>query len=219
MKRRFGRVMAVGGITVLLLLSGGCSWLGTNDDAYKQSKMNSPLEAPPEISLPTRNGAYDVPRAKAPPVAAPESGTLEEIRIDHDGSLRWLSAPMLTPGQAWKKVLDFWKEHKVGLVESDGAAKMLKTEWIETKAGIPTKGLKDLFKKAMGDDSDLVLRDQYRVRIEQADKGVRIYLTQRGAVLTKGKDGVAHWEMRQPEPETEARMLQALQLYLAHSLE
>ncbi len=217
--RRLVRTWLAAAATGWLMLLGGCAWLGPDENAYKQSKMNPPLEAPPEITLPTRSGAYDVPRAKAPPVASPESGQLEEIRIERDGSLRWLSAPMLTPEQAWEKVLAFWKSRKVALAESDGASKMLKTEWIETKAGIPTEGIKDLFKKAIGDDSDLVLRDQYRVRIEKADKGVRIYLTQRGAVLTKGKDGVARWQMRQPEPETEARMLQALQLYLAHSLE
>ncbi len=207
--------------SMALILLAGCSWLGPREDAYKESKLEPPLEAPPDITLPPKNRAYAIPRAKAPAECAEASGdgakASPAIRIQRDGQLRWLDTP-LSPDEAWKKVLAFWKQRDVKLAEQDEALRMLKTEWLETRQGLPSEGLKGLVRKALGGDSDLVLRDQYRVRVEDAGNGrSRIYLTHRGAYLTAGKDGVARWEMRQPEPEAEGEMLQRLQLYLAHS--
>ncbi len=204
----------------ILILVAGCSWLGPREDAYKESKLEPSLEAPPEITLPPKNNAYAIPKAEAPA----NCGKTEEggkgapaIQIKRDAQLRWLDAPY-GPDEAWKKVLAFWKQRDVELAEQDEQLKLLKTEWIEARQGLPSKGLKNLVKKALGGDSDLVLRDQYRVRVEDAGNGrSNIYLTHRGAYLTAGKDGATRWEMRQPEPEAEGEMLQALQLFLAHS--
>ncbi len=210
---------------VFLLLTNGCSLMPNNEDDYKKSRANPTLEEPPEISLPTPNAAYKIPKSSAPKIeksSSTGSSKLAEggsssgkIELKRDGSLRWLDVP-IAANKVWPMVVEFWINQDVKLAESDAKLAMLETEWVESKAGIPTEGLKDLFKKAVGSDSDLALRDKYRLRIRTENDASQIYLTHRGAVLTHAKGDAPHWEMRQPEPEREAEMLRRLQLFLSH---
>ena len=210
---------------ISLLLVSGCSLLPSSTEGdYEKSRANPKLEEPPEISLPTPSAAYQIPKASAPKISKPEKSKQErsetdpsdaKVELNRDGSLRWLTVPMAAD-KLWPLVLEFWKEADVKLAESDDKLGMLETEWVESKAGIPTEGLKDLLKKAVGSDSDLALRDRYRVRVRAKGDTALVFLTHRGAVLTHAGGDTPHWEMRQPEPEREAEMLRRLQLFLSH---
>ncbi|HBS25916.1 MAG TPA: hypothetical protein DD827_02115 [Gammaproteobacteria bacterium] len=214
----FSRLNSALTLCILVLVSG-CSLMPNNEDDYTKSRANPTLEEPPEISLPTPNAAYKIPKSAAPKVESPQSAesgsSSEKIELRRDGSLRWLDVPIAS-NEVWQMVVAFWKDQDVKLAESDAKLAMLETEWIESKAGIPTEGLKGLLKKAVGSDSDLALRDKYRLRIRTENNASQIYLTHRGAVLTHAKGDTPHWEMRQPEPEREAEMLRRLQLFLSH---
>lgn len=205
---------------LILLLGSGCSLLpASTDDDYAKSRANPKLEEPPEISLPTPSAAYKIPKSAAPKIAESNDAKGEsagaEIELKRDGSVRWLDVPR-TADKLWPQILAFWKDSDTKLAESDEKLAMLETEWVESKAGIPTEGLKNLLKKAVGSGSDLVLRDKYRLRIRAEEDVSKIFLTHRGAVLTHAKGDTPQWEMRQPEPEREAEMLRQLQLFLSH---
>jgi len=205
---------------------------GADRDAYKKSKRVKLLEEPPEIVLPKRDASFDIPNVEQGTVSkkandqevAPNDTTEPEsnptavpdspfIGLQRDGSLQWLSVEAV-PEVLWQRLLTFWKDSQVKVIESNSKQGTIKTDWIVSKAGlVEKKAGNNIF--VGGSNGDLILRDQFRMRLERAEVGSSVFISHVGAEKTKDSDGSEQWKLRPVSPELEAEMLTRLQQYLA----
>lgn len=198
---------------IMVMAMPGCSLFPEKEDVFKDSRSNAPLEAPPGIKLPGRNGAYDIPEPGADLSAGPLADS--DMRIERDGQLQWLSTKVAA-SELWGTLLAFWKEQNIKLEEADRSLGLIKTSWVESAAGLPRAGLKGMVSKALG-TSEVGVRDQYSMRLEPDGKNSRIYLSHRGAVMKNSAGQGAGWELSQADPDQAGAMLTRLRLFLQHN--
>ncbi len=220
---------------VLTASLASCSLLPDADrDAYKKSKRIKSLEEPPEIVLPKRDASFDIPNVEQGTVSkkandqevAPNDTTETEskptavpgspfIGLQRDGQFQWLSVEAV-PETLWQRLLAFWKDSQVKVIESNSKQGTIKTDWIVSKAGLVEKKAGDnIFVSGSNGNGDLILRDQFRMRLERAEVGSKIFISHVGAEKTKDSDGSERWKLRPARPDLEAEMLTRLQQYLA----
>jgi outer membrane protein assembly factor BamC len=230
--------------TILLLLTASlasCSLFSNSDrEAYKASKRVKLLEEPPEIVLPERDASFDVPdvepgaiskKANDEKVAVPADTDAKPVapaaassavvpvspgvQMHRDGQSRWLSVEV-APETLWSSLLNFWKENQTKVVESDAKLGTIKTDWAVSAAGLMEKNAgNNAFVGAS--NGDLVLRNQFRMRLERTQTGSNVFIYHAGAERIKSSDGSEHWKRRPTSPELEAEMITRLQQYLAQS--
>ena len=94
---------------------------------------------------------------------------IEKITVKRDGDQRWLvmQAPV---DDVWFKVLSFWQENGILLLEQDPSVGVMRTNWIENRADIKSDFLTDMLRKAVDGLYSAATRDQYRVRLEEGDQ-------------------------------------------------
>jgi len=113
-------------------------------------------------------------------------------------------------------LLTFWKDNQTNVLESDAKLGTIKTDWIVSEAGLVEKKAKNNIFVSVS-NGDLVLRDQFRMRLERTETGSNVFISHVGAEKTKGSDGTEQWELRPTRPDLEAEMLTRLQQYLGQS--
>jgi len=205
---------------------------GADRDAYKKSKRVKLLEEPPEIVLPKRDASFDIPNVEQGTVSkkandqevAPNDTTEPEsnptavpdspfIGLQRDGPLQWLNVEAV-PEALWQRLLTFWKDSQIKVIESNSKQGTIKTDWIVSKAGlVEKKAGNNIF--VGGSNGDLILRDQFRMRLERAEVGSSVFISHVGAEKTKDSDGSERWKLRPARSDLEAEMLTRLQQYLA----
>jgi outer membrane protein assembly factor BamC len=229
------RVFVFTTLLLAMVLLSSCSLLPSADrEAYKNSKPAKSLEEPPEIILPKRDSTFDVPdlpkgavskKANDEEVLATDVKDvssddrtvpeLSNITLRSEGRSRWL-AVKATPEALWPSLLKFWDENKIKITESDAKLGIIKTDWIVTEAGLA----KDTTENTIfvtDSEKDLVLRDQYRLRLERTEEGSNIFLSHTGAEKIPDSNGSERWRLRPSSTEFEAEMLTRLEHYLSHS--
>ena len=204
--------------------------------AYKkQREATENLEVPPDLSRGQVDDALDVPaagsatysdyvgeRSKRGEMAS--SGAVlpavENVELRRDGSSRWLEVG--APADAvWPRVVSFWREQGILLVEQNPTVGVMKTDWLENRAELN----KDFISRMMRTVADGLhatsTRDQYRVRLERGPKTgtTDIYLThtrmeERILSNTVGEGANAMWEPAPSDPGKESEMLRRLMVYL-----
>ncbi|HRD48325.1 MAG: outer membrane protein assembly factor BamC [Candidatus Competibacter sp.] len=211
---------------------------------YRQSKVTSKLEVPPDLTSSTiddtlvvpeinptgsaslsaysseRGGAQQQQVRKAESVLPQQPG----ITLEQDGNQRWLliAAP---PDQVWPKAREFWTSNGFALKRDDPTIGIMETDWVENRADIPQDGLRGLLKKYLDILYSAPTRDKFRTRLERtADgKNTELYLSHSGVeeVAAGGAGASATntylWQRRPPDPELEAEMLNRLTVYLGAS--
>ena len=209
---------------------------------YKKSRQaGNALEIPPDLSQDAIAPGGVAFEGTSPPVTtyseykAAQSGamtggrsssvlpTSPNIEVRRDGDKRWLVIAA-SPGVVWNKVLDFWQENGILLVEQDPAAGVMRTAWIENRANIKTDPVTNFFRQALDGMYSSGTRDQYRVRLERGASGkTELYLTHSGMEEelvsgigdTETDQGV--WIPSGSDQELEAVMLQRLMAYMGTS--
>lgn len=211
---------------------------------YRQSKVISKLEVPPDLTSSTiddtlvvpeinptgsaslsaysseRGGAQQQQVRKAESVLPQQPG----ITLEQDGNQRWLliAAP---PDQVWPKAREFWTSNGFALKRDDPTIGIMETDWVENRADIPQDGVRGLLKKYLDILYSAPTRDKFRTRLERtADgKSTELYLSHSGVeeVAAGGASASATntyiWQRRPPNPELEAEMLNRLTVYLGAS--
>ena len=225
-------------ILALLMVSSltGCSMMpdvskylpDRKVDYKKEKQAEENLEIPPDLTKGSIEGAdtasatrssgaatysdYVDERKRNTPTAGTAEGTrvlprIEDVTVKRDGDQRWLvvQAPA---DEVWHKIIAFWQENKVPLLEQDPSVGIMRTHWIEHRA----------------DSNAAATRNQYRVRLEEGEgAGVtEVYLTHRGMEqqLIKGGtdgDGQPVWAMRPADHGLEAEMLRRMMLFFGLS--
>ena len=208
---RFGSLLV--GMALLQGLAG-CS-TGASKDLPPAERVRA-LVVPPDLTLPKSESELGVPEAATGATtysgyAGGASGASNvplltspgDARLERAGGQRWL----VVKGSAetlWPALKLFMQKSPLSLARENPATGILESEWIEGAPDRTTLG-----KGAPG------TRDQYRLRVERGltPGTTEIYLSQRGVVQI-GCNKNKLWQLRAPEPETEAEMLRRLMLFL-----
>lgn len=246
MKRTSIRILI---IALASLALGACGSLNTGSllpdkrVEYKKARQSATeLEIPPDLSRDTIAQGGVVFDGPSPAVttyseyvaAKRGTGTLArsqrsvlpsnpEVQIRRDGDKRWLVIQS-SPSAVWDKVLDFWQENGILLVEQDPSAGVMRTAWIENRANIKSDFLTNFIRKSLDGLYATGTRDQYRVRLERGASGAtELYLTHTGmeeklvsgAGSSETDQGV--WTPSGTDHELEAIMLQRLLAFMGAS--
>jgi len=202
----------------------------------KQREAGENLELPPDLIAGTFDDAMDVPdlsgsatyseyvgeRARRRQVAG-SGDVLPEVKdivLRREGDSRWLEIKT-NPQQVWPRVVSFWREQGILLVEQDPVAGVMKTDWLENRAEIRRDFVTNVLRRVADGLYATSTRDQYRVRIESGmAKGTTdLFLTHRGMEErlvrdTAGEAANTIWEPAGSDADKEAAMLRRLMVYL-----
>ncbi|WP_245232588.1 outer membrane protein assembly factor BamC [Thiorhodococcus minor] len=206
----------------------------------KQREAANNLEIPPDLTAGTFNDALDIPDGTgAPTTYSQYSGSrtqpqrvattgevlpeLPNVELKRRGNDRWIQAAA-QPQAVWPKVVSFWRQQGILLVEQDPTIGLMRTDWLDNRAEIRKDFVTRMVSKVLEGAYSTSTRDQYTLRIEKGVKAgtTDIHLTHRGMaerVVTNaiGDGSRAIWEPSGNDTEKEAEMLRRLMVYLGAS--
>ncbi|WP_295760856.1 outer membrane protein assembly factor BamC [Undibacterium sp.] len=216
----------------------GCTSTGfeSNRIDYKSASKVSTvaLEVPPDLTQIRRDSRFAIPEANqgsatassynlqksstAPVVASAmiAPNQVQDMRIERDGSQRWLSVRR-TPEALWPLLKDFWQDLGFLISIEKQDAGIMETDWAENRAKIPQDMLRNTLGKVLDSLYSTGERDKFRTRLERAANGnVEIYISHRGAqevLVGVQKDGTT-WTPRPSDSGLEAEFLTRLMVRL-----
>ena len=236
--------------TLVSSVVAGCGSIPGTDDVFpdrkteykKSSQADKNLEVPPDLTRSTISDELVIPdlpgggpntlsnfesneavrgRVTTRAAVLPQ---VDDIEVKRDGDTRWL----VINGEAedvWYKVVEFWQDNGIVLIQQDPAVGVMMTAWLENRADIKTDIVTDTFRRLLDSVYKSGTRDQYRVRIERGlEPGTsELYLTHRGmiedTVNAPGGGAVEDviWKPRPTDPGLEAEMLNQIMVYLGVS--
>ena len=206
---------------------------------YKRSRLaEENLELPPDLKGATFDDAMDVPplaggatysqyatgqaqrQQSGRPGAETVLPTVDSVQLQRSGDSRWLEV-QAPPAQVWPKVVAFWRDQGILLVDQNPAVGVMKTDWIENRAEVPQGFVTRMIRKVADGLYATSTRDQYSIRIEPGAKGTTtdVHLTHRGMeekleTGTLGDSKRTVWQPGKSDPGKEAEMLRRLMLFL-----
>jgi outer membrane protein assembly factor BamC len=248
MSLKFTKVFFSGFILVALI---GCESISSQMEEvlpdrkveYKKSRQaERDLEIPPDLSRSSIRDDYAIPstagnggsatysdfmnRGTRPGTAT--AGTMpgsvlpqmDDIEVRRDGDQRWLVI-RAQADDVWPKVIGFWQENGILLVEQDPAVGVMVTDWIENRADIDSDFITDTIRSVFDGLYSAATRDQFRIRLERNGDGevTELFLTHRGmeeqVVSGPGGSGDRNvWVPRETDHGLEAEMLRRLMVYM-----
>lgn len=240
------KVIATLAALALYLQLPGCSSLGL-DEALpdqrliykKQREASENLEVPPDLAGSSFDDALDIPDGGAPATFSEYSGgraqrqqvassgtvlpAVPNVELRRTDKGRWLEV-QAPAQQVWPKVVAFWREQGILLVEQNPAIGVMKTDWLDNRAEIRQDFLTRMVSKVAEGLYATSTRDQYSVRIEEGTRlgTADIHLTHRGMeekLVTSaiGDGSRTIWEPSGSDPDKEAEMLRRLMVFMGAS--
>ena len=203
------------------LVAAGCTYVSPprpppSDTPYQRDTRQTSLEVPPDLTRSGIRDAYPVPGADdASDPADAVLPRVEGIRIEREGTLRWLVAEA-EPAELWPSLREFWRRQGFGFDTDDARVGVLETGWAEKRVDLPVGGIRRLLARFKRFAYTYAVRDRFRTRIERgAESGVtEIHVTHQGAQEEVRGDSYA-WTPRPSDPDLEAEMLGRLMYFLA----
>jgi outer membrane protein assembly factor BamC len=145
----------------------------------------------------------------------------QDMRIERDGSQRWLLVKK-SPEVLWPKIKAFWQENGFLIIQESQASGVMETDWAENRAKIP----EDFLRKTIGYIFDSLYstgeRDKFRTRLERRlDGSTEIYISHRGLeeVLVGTDKSSTTWANRPNDPALEVTFLTRLMISLGATTE
>jgi len=230
-------------ILLPLLLLNACGSVDVDDYlpdqrlAYKkQREAADNLEIPPDLTSGNFDDAMDVPdlggsatyseylgERKTKRQIASSGDVLPEVKdvtLQREGDRRWLEISAV-PKDVWPRIVAFWREQGILLIEQDPVTGVMKTDWLENRAEIRQDFVTKTLRKVVDGLYATSTRDQYRVRIETGLRArtTDLYLTHREmeerlVSNTVGEGSNTVWESSGSDSDKEAAMLRRLMVYL-----
>jgi len=144
---------------------------------------------------------------------------IQNVMVRRDGDARWLvvGAPV---EEAWQRVVDYWQENGILMLEQDPTVGIMRTSWLENRAEIARDFVTDSIRRVFDGLYETGTRDQYRLRFERAaNNRTEIYLTHFGMQEQVVEASTADvestiWVPRERDPDLEVEMLRRLMVYL-----
>ena len=229
-------------VVVALALAGlaGCSSIGNMLEGdridYKSAeKARGPrLEVPPDLTQLQRDNRYAIPESgkgvatasgynleqQTKPVndatAVAPKGNGADIRIERDGSQRWLVIQQ-SPDALWPQIKDFWQDSGFLINVESPDTGVMETDWAENRAKIPQDFVRNTLGKVFDSLYSTGERDKFRTRLERGPNGsTEVFISHRGAeeVLTGSAKETSVWTARPSDPGLEAEFLSRLMVRL-----
>jgi outer membrane protein assembly factor BamC len=221
---------------VLLALLGACSMFDSYQDGasrieYKSAQKLPPLDVPPDLTAPSRDGRFSVPdagsattlsgyqadRAQQPRADAKEVlPTPQGMQVRRDGDQRWLVVDQ-PPEKLWPVVKTFWQENGLLIARESPETGVLETGWSENRAKIPDSWIRRTLGSLLEPLHSTGERDKYRTRLERTPEGgTEIYISHRGLeeVFVAEDRAITAWQPRASDPGLEAEFLRRLMVRL-----
>jgi outer membrane protein assembly factor BamC len=205
---------------------------------YKTSAQLPPLEIPPDLTAPARDGRFALPESRQSatlsgyqqerkeqgrPGAAGLLPQVEGVRFERSGSERWLVVQE-PPERVWPVVREFWQERGFLIKTEAPEAGVMETEWAENRTNLPQDFIRGLLGRFAEQVYSTAERDKFRTRLERTGdgKGTEIYISHRGMqeVYTTamnpsdGQTGQTYWQPRPSDPGLESEFLRRLMVRL-----
>ena len=220
----------------LALLAAGCSTTdglldGASSIEYKSAGKLPPLDVPPDLTAPAREGRYLEPdaargpttlsgyqagRTQQAPTGAGVLPTPGGMRIERAGDQRWLVVDQ-PPDKLWPVVKSFWQENGLLIAREIPEAGVMETDWAENRAKIPDSWVRRTLGSILDPLHSSGERDKYRIRLEPAPGGgTEIYISHRGleeVYVVEDRTQTA-WQPRPSDPGLEAEFLRRLMVRL-----
>jgi outer membrane protein assembly factor BamC len=206
--------------------------------AGKKDTAAPTLDVPPDLSQISRDNRYSIPDNRSgtltasgfnnknaavsnQPAAVAQQATiapnsLEGMRIERDGTQRWLLVPQ-SADMLWPKLKKFWQDNGFTIIQESEATGTLQTDWLENRANIPDDFLRRTIGKVFDSLYSTGERDQFRTRLERrTDGSTEIYISHRGAheVTTGSQNESTAWTNRPNDPGLESAFLIRLMVSL-----
>lgn len=239
--------VAKNGMTSVLVLAGVISLsacttiLGSNSIDYRSASkvVTAALDVPPDLTQIRRDSRFGIPESNqgsatassynlqksnkdivlANGVVAPLQ--LKEMRIERDGSQRWLVVQG-APDAIWPKLKDFWQELGFVINIENQDTGVMETDWAENRAKIPQDIIRNTIGKVFDSLYSTAERDKFRTRVERLANGsVEIYISHRGAqeVFVGTQKESTVWSPRPTDSSLEAEFLSRLMVRLGADVE
>ena len=203
-----------------------CSVFDGEKIDYKSAGKGVSLEVPPDLTQLSRDSRYVVPGGavtasgyqvgQAAPAIPTAANTLGDVRIERDGTQRWLVVNR-SADQLWGPVRDFWQENGFLLARDEPKLGIMETDWAENRAKLPQDFIRNALGKALDSVYSTSERDRFRTRMERtASGGTEIYISHRGMVevYSNTQKDQTVWQPRPTDPELEAEFLRRLMVKL-----
>jgi outer membrane protein assembly factor BamC len=229
---------------VAALALAGCSSTSVFDSSvdYKTASQLPPLEVPPDLTAPQRDGRFVLPEQKTATASGYQqerkeqgrtgaAGVLpqvENVRLERLGAERWLVVQE-PPDKVWSTVREFWLERGFLIKQESPEAGVMETDWAENRANLPQDGIRGLLGRFADSIYSTSERDKFRTRLERTPdgNGTEVYISHRGMqeVYTidqdrsQGQTGQTYWQPRPPDPGLEAEFLRRLMVRLGSTEE
>lgn len=203
-------------------------------DYQSRSHRLIKLEVPPDLNNPDQGNLYRLPagsgavrasdleKRRTPAVQQPADAevlkSVKGVRLERDGSQRWLVVDGKSPAEIWPLLKAFWQENGFDIESEEPAIGQMETEWAENRAKIPQDSLRRLFDTVgLGGIYSTGERDKFIVRIEQGKNGVSDIFFAHKAMKEvygdKNKD-TTMWQPSASDPNLEAAFLTRFMQYL-----
>lgn len=232
-------------ISVIMLASTviGCSSMDMSKylpdkkvDYQKKTNTAGHLEVPPDLSdvsdvgkggaasgrVITSYSDYVAGKGKKPEDVfggrvLPE---MSSVRVVREGDDRWLELDSEVD-DVWSRVVDFWQESGILLLEQDPSIGVMRTDWLENRANIKNDLITDFIRGVFDGLYEASTRDQYRVRLERGVKSgtTELFLTHFGMEEeyyenSGGDSEQGVWVITGRDRGLEAEMLRRLMVHL-----
>lgn len=144
---------------------------------------------------------------------------IDHILIKKNGSQHWLLVAA-SPQKIWPLIRDFWISNGFTIKREEPSIGIIETAWLARHVEVPQIGLRAILSKYLSTAGFSVpIFDCFRTRLEQAEdnNSTEIYIahTALEEILQPSSDYEFMWQLRPPEPELEADMLNRLALHLS----
>ncbi|RNL16440.1 hypothetical protein COH34_05945 [Neisseria meningitidis] len=203
-------------------------------DYQSRSHRLIKLEVPPDLNNPDQGNLYRLPagsgavrasdleKRRTPAVQQPADAevlkSVKGVRLERDGSQRWLVVDGKSHAEIWPLLKAFWQENGFDIKSEEPAIGQMETEWAENRAKIPQDSLRRLFNTVgLGGIYSTGERDKFIVRIEQGKNGVSDIFFAHKAMkeVYGGKDkDTTVWQPSPSDPNLEAAFLTRFMQYL-----
>jgi outer membrane protein assembly factor BamC len=220
--------------TLLMLGLSGCNMFGNKPES-SPATTRAALEVPPDLARPAGDDLAAVPpggtaaysdyTAKAPAAASTAAGETapadgkaapavpasSNVRLERDGSQRWLVVQQ-APDQTMERVRGHLASRNLKLAVDDPKSGIFETEWEKRKVKLGT----NVLTRAFASLQSTGLRDKFRVRVEPGrEPGTsEVYVSHLGLeeVLTGNIDSgpSSTWQPRATDLQAESEFLSAL---------
>jgi outer membrane protein assembly factor BamC len=233
------RKLAVATTAAAALALAGCSSsMFDSKIDYKSSGQLPPLEIPPDLTAPARDGRFALPESRSATLSGYQQerkeqgrpGTtgllpqVDSVRLERIGAERWLVVQD-PPEKVWPVVREFWQERGFNIKNESPEAGVMETDWAENRANLPQDFIRGFLGRIAEQMYSTAERDKFRTRLERTPdgKGTEVYISHRGMQEVYAQstgsnrgsnEGQTYWQPRQPDPGLEAEFLRRLMVRL-----